>query len=131
MGTQWPGLKRVIKYQTFRTEKGKTTNNVLYGITNSTSKELDVRNIFQHFRDHWSVENKCHWKLDTIFKEDDSTIKKDRAPFNKAILNRIVFNLLQKGNFTSIRNAMLYYCSNQDLFLDGSILPYQMLKTGE
>ncbi|HAT8721284.1 TPA: ISAs1 family transposase, partial [Legionella pneumophila] len=40
---------------------------------------------------HWAVENKAHWVLDVIYKEDDSRIRRDNAAEN---LGRVfkVFN---------------------------------------
>lgn len=46
-------------------------------------------------RAHWQVENGLHWILDVHLKEDQSRARKDHAPANIALVNRIVRNILQ------------------------------------
>ena len=46
-------------------------------------------------RAHWQVENALHWMLDVHLDEDLSRARKDNAPANIALLNRIARNLLQ------------------------------------
>lgn len=46
-------------------------------------------------RAHWQVENALHWTLDVHMGEDDNRARKDNAPANIAIINRIARNILQ------------------------------------
>lgn len=46
-------------------------------------------------RSHWKVEAN-HWILDVVFNEDASTIRKNHAPQNMAVLRRISLNMLKK-----------------------------------
>ena len=46
-------------------------------------------------RNHWGIENSCHWVLDVAFREDASRIRKDNAGENFAIVRRIALNLLK------------------------------------
>ncbi len=46
-------------------------------------------------RSHWEIENSLHWKLDVVFAEDFSRIRKDNSPENFALLRRLAINLLQ------------------------------------
>lgn len=46
-------------------------------------------------RAHWQVENGLHWMLDVHLDEDLSRARKDNAPANTALLNRIARNILQ------------------------------------
>jgi predicted transposase YbfD/YdcC len=46
-------------------------------------------------RSHWQIENGLHWMLDVHLDEDLSRARKDNAPANTAILNRIARNILQ------------------------------------
>lgn len=49
-------------------------------------------------RAHWQIENGLHWILDVHLKEDQSRARKDHAPANIAIINRIVRNILQMAD---------------------------------
>jgi predicted transposase YbfD/YdcC len=46
-------------------------------------------------RAHWQIENGLHWMLDVHFDEDLSRARKDNAPANTALINRIAKNILQ------------------------------------
>jgi hypothetical protein len=42
------------------------------------------------------VENKLHWCLDVVFREDDSRVRKDHGPENFAVLRRFALTLLKR-----------------------------------
>jgi predicted transposase YbfD/YdcC len=46
-------------------------------------------------RAHWQIENGLHWMLDVHLNEDLSRARKDNAPANTALLNRLARNILQ------------------------------------
>lgn len=45
-------------------------------------------------RAHWSIENNLHWTLDVIMGEDQLRSRRDHAPANIALVNRLALNLL-------------------------------------
>lgn len=49
-------------------------------------------------RAHWQVENGLHWMLDVHLHEDLSRARKDNAPANTALLNRLARNILQAAD---------------------------------
>lgn len=49
-------------------------------------------------RAHWQIENGLHWMLDVHLDEDLSRARKDNAPANTALLNRLVRNILQAAD---------------------------------
>jgi predicted transposase YbfD/YdcC len=49
-------------------------------------------------RTHWRIENGLHWILDVHLDEDLSRARKDNAPANTALLNRIARNILQPAD---------------------------------
>lgn len=59
-------------------------------------------------RAHWSVENSLHWSLDVIFREDQVRARKDHAPANIALINRLAKTLLERIDDpkTSIRQRI-------------------------
>ena len=54
----------------------------------------NARQIAQAVRAHWAIENTLHWTLDVVFNEDHSTVRKDHAPQNMAIVRHVVLNML-------------------------------------
>jgi predicted transposase YbfD/YdcC len=92
---QWPGLKTVVRLTSERTIKqtGKQTSETSYYIT---SLAPDPQAICQAIRSHWAVENKLHWSLDVIFKEDASLKKRDHSALNFNIISKMALSLLEQ-----------------------------------
>lgn len=59
------------------------------------STRLSPQQALAFTRAHWQIENGLHWMLDVHLDEDLSRARKDNAPANTALLNRIARNLLQ------------------------------------
>ena len=55
----------------------------------------DAKRLLEVTRNHWRIENCCHWVLDVAFDEDHSRIRKDNAGENFAIVRRMALNLLK------------------------------------
>jgi hypothetical protein len=53
-----------------------------------------------------ATENRLHWVLDVVFKEDDSSITKGSGPQNFSVLRKIAINIFAKKEFKSITNAI-------------------------
>jgi predicted transposase YbfD/YdcC len=90
VGSGFTGLKTVAKIHSTREIKGKSEEQTRYFIS---SLPCDAKQIAKAVRAHWSIENSLHWRLDVVFKEDASRIRKDNAPENMAIIRRVAFSL--------------------------------------
>jgi predicted transposase YbfD/YdcC len=89
---EWPDLASVIRVETRRTAAaGKTEARTRYMIS---SRRFTPQKALELFRQHWSIENRLHWKLDVIFEEDSARARKDHAPENLAVIRRIAHNIL-------------------------------------
>jgi predicted transposase YbfD/YdcC len=44
-------------------------------------------------RFHWEVENKAHWVLDVVYREDGCRIRRGNGAFNVGLLRRLCMNL--------------------------------------
>jgi predicted transposase YbfD/YdcC len=52
--------------------------------------------LFAHaVRGHWGVENRLHWRLDAIFREDASRIRKGHAPAIMTAIRHLALNPLE------------------------------------
>jgi predicted transposase YbfD/YdcC len=51
--------------------------------------------MYESIRGHWSIENKLHWSLDVIFREDASRVTKDHGPENLNTLRKLALSLLR------------------------------------
>jgi len=46
-------------------------------------------------RGHWAIENRLHWVLDAVFKEDQSRLRKGHGAKNMAIVRHFAINLVR------------------------------------
>ena len=90
---EWPELKTIGMVTRCYTKDGKEYSDVRYYIS---SLAMGVKQFARAVRQHWGVENGCHWTLDMTFREDESRIRGVRIRENFAWLNRLALSLLKQ-----------------------------------
>jgi predicted transposase YbfD/YdcC len=91
---KWPGLMQGFELTRQRTIKGKTTVEVVYGITSLKLKEAGARRLLELTRGHWGIENQLHYVRDVTLGEDGCRVRKGSAPQVLAAVRNIVIHLL-------------------------------------
>lgn len=91
---KWPQLNSLIMVESrsSKLDNTKETREVRYYISSLKSSAAEQQ---RNIRQHWSIENSCHWVLDTAFREDHNQTYQGNAAENLATVRRIVMNLLQ------------------------------------
>jgi predicted transposase YbfD/YdcC len=72
---------------------GKETTELRFFIS---SLALGIKRFAKAIRNHWGIENTCHWSLDVTYREDESRIRHVNARENFAWLNRFTLSLLKQ-----------------------------------
>jgi len=90
--SEWTALSCIIEIKSKREIKNKVAMEARYYISSLPAQPDKILNAV---RQHWGVENKLHWVLDTSFNDDQCRIRKGNAPRNIAIIKKTVLNLLQ------------------------------------
>jgi predicted transposase YbfD/YdcC len=112
----WTGLKSVgmVRSCTFR--KGKSSVAVRYFITSLT----DIDEFAHSVREHWAIENKLHWSLDVLFREDSDVARKDNAPLNLNILDKMSLYLVSQLDLGKVSRKRKRYRAalNPDVLKD-------------
>lgn len=92
---QWENLKTFIQIETevYHKSSGKTAQDKRYYIS-SQENTPDV--FLKATRNHWLIENKLHWSLDVIFKEDQSRKRLKNVTENFSIILKTVLKILQE-----------------------------------
>lgn len=102
---EWQGLSSIVKLVRDRRVGEKVTQEVCYYISSLSGC---AKQIMMTVQQHWGIENKLHWILDVVFKEDACHIHKDHAPQNLATVRHIVLNLIRqkKADGISLRRQI-------------------------
>lgn len=99
----WLGLRSIVCVEAHReeTSTGHTSVQKRYYLT---SCEPVASKLAAFIRQHWSIENQCHWVLDVTFDEDQCRARKGNAALNLAMLRKIALSLLKHD--TSIKDTI-------------------------
>lgn len=102
---KWEGVKSIAKVTAtvLHQASGKKTVEERYYIS---SLQGNATLINRAVRKHWYVENKLHWVLDVVFKEDYCRVRTGNGAENLTTIRKIALNTIKRDNTvkTSIKN---------------------------
>jgi predicted transposase YbfD/YdcC len=98
--SSWPGIRSLVMVHSQREftsgeHKGDVSSQWRYYL--SSRNDIGAADFNQQIRQHWTIENGCHWVLDVNFREDDCRIRVGHGAENFAILRRMTLNLINKN----------------------------------
>ena len=98
----WDSLNCIIKIKSTVIKNNKQTVEERYYIS---SLDGDAKLINYAIRTHWHIENKLHWVLDVIFKEDYCRLRSGNGAENMNIIRKIALNKIKadKSDNSSIK----------------------------
>lgn len=117
-GQQWKDLSAYLRVELQRILlDGEIERATRYYITSIPYKKY--RKMTESIREHWSIENGLHYKLDVGMNEDQRPIYRGYADRNLSIMRKIVLKLLidEKSNTDGIalKTYCLFYTLNNPL----------------
>jgi len=102
---QWAGVKSIAKITAtiHHQASGKETVEQRYYISSLSGNAALIN---RAVRKHWHVENKLHWVLDVVFKEDYSRVRTGNGAENLTTIRKIALNTIKRDKSvkTSIKN---------------------------
>jgi predicted transposase YbfD/YdcC len=99
---KFPGLAMIGRVQSEVERDGVITAETRYYLC---SVKLSAEMFGWAVRSHWAVENRLHWILDVVFREDLARLRSGNAPANMAIVRHAAVNLLSRAKpTTSFKN---------------------------
>jgi predicted transposase YbfD/YdcC len=109
---RWVGLRSI----------GMVERTCITGDTQSVERRYFINSIpaaaprfAQAVRGHWGVENRLHWRLDVIFGDDASRIRKGHAPAIMTSVRHLCMNLFeQEGSSLSLAKKRRKAAWNDD-----------------
>jgi predicted transposase YbfD/YdcC len=98
----FPGLTMIGRVESEVERDGKTTRERRYYLS---SARLDAKTFARAVRAHWHIENRLHWVMDVVFRDDLARLRTGHGPQNMAVVKHIALNLLRRARpTTSLKN---------------------------
>ena len=90
---EWNGLRSIGMVERECWQDNKKTIEKRFFINSITA---DAKKFSQAVRGHWGVENPLHWRLDVVFGEDASNIRKENGPAIMTSIRHLCLNLFER-----------------------------------
>ena len=120
----FPHVAQAFKIERITYRKNhKNSRVVAYGITSKTPQLATAEQILRDNRQHWSIENNCHYILDWNFDEDRCRISKGYGPENITRLRRFAIGLLKSKGVRNVTQKMRQLSFSPRLVLDYLKIP--------
>jgi len=107
-----------VERTTFHKKSKKETRDVAYGITSKTPVHASAKEVLRDNREHWSIENSCHYIIDWNYDEDRSRIRKGYGPENMTRLRRFSVGLIKSKGVKNVAQKMRKLTRNTRMVLD-------------
>jgi predicted transposase YbfD/YdcC len=88
----FPGLAMLGMVESGTERGGKIERERRYYLA---STPLDAAAFARAVRGHWGIENRLHWVLDVVFKDDLARLRTGHGPANMAVVKHMAMNLLR------------------------------------
>ena len=111
---RFPGLAVVGMIESETQRDGKATHEKRTYLRSTTR---DAETFARVVRGHWGIENRLHWRLDGVFRDDLARLRSGYGPANMAVIKHTALNLLTQAKpkpMTSLKNRRKKAGWNQD-----------------
>jgi predicted transposase YbfD/YdcC len=125
---RWIGVAQVFRLVRTVQKKGKTHQEVIYGITSLSPAQADAQRLLELIRAHWAIENRLHYRRDVTLREDHCQVRKGTAPRVLAVLNSFLLALLDFLDVPNVPQQMRIFVTQPLLavrLLLGSLLTFK------
>jgi predicted transposase YbfD/YdcC len=112
------GQAFVVERERIDKKSRKVSTETVYGITSRTPDQADAHRILRTNRNHWCIENSCHYIIDWNYDEDRSRIRTGHGPENITRLRRFAVGLIKSKSVVSVAQKMRMLAMNPRAVLD-------------
>lgn len=90
---------------------------IAYGVTSLKKHEASPKDLLNHIRNHWVIENSSHYIRDVTYGEDKSRIRKGSSPRIMATLRNLAIGIINLLEFKDVASGKRYfsYANNFEL----------------
>lgn len=113
----WPALAQVYRLERqFQWRRNgrcyRTSNEVEFGITSLTRKEVSPLQLLYIRRAHWGIETGLHYRRDVTLKEDATRMTTGQMGKVMASLNNLVLALIRQAHFQNAAQARRWFAAH-------------------
>lgn len=101
-----------IERQVTNKKSGKVSHEIIYGITSQSERDAQPESVLRTNRNHWCIENSCHYILDWNYDEDRCRIRTQYGPENMTCLRRLAISMIKTMSSKGVAETM------RDLVMD-------------
>jgi len=112
------GQAFIVERHSIEKKTGKRSLDIAYGITSRTRQQADPQQVLKVNRNHWTIENSCHYIIDWNYDEDRSRIKTGYGPENITRLRRFAIGVIKSKGVRSVAQKMRQLTRNARLVFD-------------
>lgn len=123
LAPRWPQVAQVFQIVRTITRHGKTTHELVYGLTSLTHQEAPPERLLALVRQHWHIENRTHWRRDVTLGEDACRVTVGQVPQVLAALNNSVLAIVDFLHHPNLAAATRFFCARPHKALDLLLLP--------
>ena len=108
----WPQVGQVFRVVRERVVKGRTTTEVVYGITSLSRQKVTAARLLDLSRAHWGIENGLHYTRDETLGEDRCRARRGNSPQVLASLRNVAVYLLRRMDAPSVAAAVRHMAAD-------------------
>lgn len=123
LAPRWPQVAQVFQIERTITRHGKTTRELVYGLTSLTPLQATPSQLLALVRHHWHIENRSHWRRDVTLGEDACRLTLGQVPQVLAALNNCVLAIVDFLRQPNLAAATRFFCARSEKALDLLLLP--------
>lgn len=104
----FPYVQQIFKIERdrFNLEGEMISEEIIYGITSASSKQVSPERLMQGIREHWSIENCDHYVKDVTLQEDACRVRLSRSVQILSMVRNLVLNILRKIGFYNMAEGI-------------------------
>jgi predicted transposase YbfD/YdcC len=123
LAPRWPQAAQVFRIDRTITRHGKTTQELVYGLTSLTAHQASPAQLLRLVRHHWHIENRSHWRRDVTLGEDACRVTVGQVPQVLAALNNSVLAIVDFLQLPNLAAALRFFSARPQTALDLLLFP--------
>lgn len=109
--SDWPGLAQVFRLerQVVLIATGEVRQEEVFGLTSLSPLKATARQLLDHIRNYWGIENGLHYRRDKTLQEDATKMKHPLQAEAMAILNNLIVGFSQQHGFDNLAEGRRFF----------------------